>query len=449
MPDSDQQPEIEATEALLADMPLPSDAKTFFLGGIFVLATLTAAYVARDIVLPMIFAVMLNLLMQPALSALERLRVPRVLGSILLILVVFATIVGIGAAVSGPAEAWLAKLPEGIPRIQERLRFLDAPITTLQTFLAAANNFGAAGPQRSSPGPLDGGAILSGTFAGTRSFASGLFTTFMFLYFLLLAGDSFLRRLVEVLPRFASKRQAVDISQQIGRDISAYLLTITIMNALVGAATALVMWSTGVGDPVLWGTVAFILNYVPILGPAAAFFIFLFAVSLTIASTWQALLPAALYVGIHVIEGETATPMLLAKRFTLNPVLVVISFVFWLWLWGVPGAILSAPILATTKIVCDRIRPLAALGHILSLVEGVSATASQGPFGRSSAPPDARSANRASAGSDFDPVLFMMAARWFSTVRWLMLRSAAMFLLGWPASTLSITSRCRGVRPAR
>ncbi len=68
------------------------------------------------------------------------------------------------------------------------------------------------------------------------------------------------------MPRFASKRQAVDISQQIGRDISAYLLTITVMNALVGAATALVMWSSGVGDPVLWGTVAFILNYVPILG---------------------------------------------------------------------------------------------------------------------------------------------------------------------------------------
>ena len=67
-----------------------------------------------------------------------------------------------------------------------------------------------------------------------------------------------------------------------------------------------------------------------------------------------------------MIGGETATPMLLARRFTLNPVLVIFSFVFWFWLWGVPGAILSAPILATTKIVCDRIRPLAALGHILS-----------------------------------------------------------------------------------
>ena len=282
MPELDHEPEIIAPEELLADMPLPSDAKTFFLGGLFVLAMLTAVYVASEIVLPMIFAVMFNLLLQPALQALEKLHVPRVLGSIVLILVVVGTIVGIGAAVSGPAETWIAKLPEGIPRIVQRLRFLDAPINTLKTFLAAANNFGSAGPQRSSAGPFDGEAILSSVFADTRSFAGGLFTTVMFLYFLLVAGDSFLRRLVEVLPRFASKRQAVDISQQIGHDISAYLLTITVMNALVGLATALVMWATGVGDPVLWGTVAFILNYVPIFGPAAGFFIFLFAGALTI-----------------------------------------------------------------------------------------------------------------------------------------------------------------------
>ena len=146
MRDTVEPPEVEAPEELLADMPLPSDAKTFFLGGIFVLSMLTAAYVASEIVLPMIFAVMLNLLMQPALRALERLRVPTALGAIVLILVVIATIVGLGAAVSGPAEAWIAKLPEGIPRIEERLSFLNAPINTLRTFLAAANNFGAAGP---------------------------------------------------------------------------------------------------------------------------------------------------------------------------------------------------------------------------------------------------------------------------------------------------------------
>src|SRR5450756_2462668 len=81
-------------------------------------------------------------------------------------------------------------------------------------------------------------------------------------------GDIFLHRLVEILPRFSSKRQVVDIAQQIQSDISAYLVTITIMNAAVGITTGLAMWLTGVGDPILWGSVAFLLNYVPIVGPA-------------------------------------------------------------------------------------------------------------------------------------------------------------------------------------
>ena len=125
--------------------------------------------------------------------------------------------------------------------------------------------------QRSAQGPT----LLSKLFTGTRNFASGFFTTVLFLFFLLVSGDIFLHRLVEILPRFRSKRQVVEISQQIESDISAYLVTITIMNAAVGIATALAMWFTGVGDPILWGTVAFLLNYVPILGTALGVLIFL------------------------------------------------------------------------------------------------------------------------------------------------------------------------------
>jgi predicted PurR-regulated permease PerM len=137
------------------------------------------------------------------------------------------------------------------------------------------------------------------------------------------------------------------------------------MNAAVGIATGLAMWLTGVGDPILWGSVAFLLNYVPIIGPALGVLIFLLAGLLTHDTLWQALLPAGLYLGLHLIEGESVTPMLLARRFTLNPVLVIISLVFWFWMWGVTGAILAVPMLAITKIICDRIQSLAAFGHFL------------------------------------------------------------------------------------
>jgi predicted PurR-regulated permease PerM len=146
---SDRRIEIETPPEDMeepAEMPLPSDANTFFLGGLFALALLTAAYVAGEIALPLAFAITLNLLMQPVLRMLEQLHVPKALGALLLILVVFATIVGLAAAISGPAGAWMAKLPEGVPRLQERLSFLDAPINTLQALLKSINGFGAGGP---------------------------------------------------------------------------------------------------------------------------------------------------------------------------------------------------------------------------------------------------------------------------------------------------------------
>ncbi len=365
MASADKKIEVVSPAEVPEDLPLPSDPKVIFLGGLFLLALLAAAYVAKEIVLPFVFAIVLKLLLQPAFRILERLHVPRIIASLLLIFALFGTIVGLGAAISGPARTWAAKLPEGIPRLQERLSFMREPIDTLQRFLHQVEDFGETGPSPNAVASAQGPTLLSKLFTGTRNFASGFFTTVLFLFFLLVSGDTFLLRLVEIMPRFRSKRQVVDIAQQIESDISAYLITITIMNAAVGISTALAMWLTGVGDPILWGTVAFLFNYVPILGTALGVLTFLLAGLLTHDMLWQALLPAGIYFGFHLIEGETITPMVLARRFTLNPVLVIISLVFWFWMWGIPGVILSMPMLAITKIVCDRLQPLAAFGHFL------------------------------------------------------------------------------------
>lgn len=343
-------------------MPLPADPKVFFLGGIFFILSLAALYTAAEIVWPLVFAFMLSLLLDPLLRLLANLHIPRVLGALLLVIAVLALVVGLGTAISAPAAGWAAKLPDGLPRLFQRLRFLEGTFAALQHFWQQIEAF--AGWQNGADLSA-GSAILARLFNGTRSFASGFFTTLLFLFFLLVAGDIFLQRLVEIMPRFSSKRQVVDIAKQIESDISAYLLTITTMNAAVGIATAAVMWLTGVGDPLLWGTIAFLLNFVPILGPALGVLIFLLAGALVADTVWLMLLPAGLYLGIHLIEGETLTPMLLARRFTLNPVLVIVSLVFWFWMWSVPGAILSVPMLAIAKIVCERVRPLAALGHFL------------------------------------------------------------------------------------
>jgi predicted PurR-regulated permease PerM len=356
---------LAAAVADQEDLPVPSDINTVFLSGLFLLAMLAACYVASEIVLPMVLAFVISLVLQPGMRVLERVRLPRGIAAILLILVLFDTLGGLGTALSGPATSWAQKLPTGIPKLEERLSFLSRPIAAFQKFADQAQGLTLGGEPKAVPVAVQGSGVSDRLLSGTRSFASGLLETVLVLFFLLVSGDTFLRRLVEILPRFKDKRQAVDISQQIESDVSAYLFTITIMNLAVGVATGTVMAICGVGDPVLWGTVAFLLNYIPILGPMIGVVVFLLSGLLSIDSLWVAFLPAGLYLLIHLVEGETVTPMLLARRFTINPVLVILSLVFWYWMWGVPGAVLSTPMLAITKIICDRVRPLMAFGHFI------------------------------------------------------------------------------------
>jgi predicted PurR-regulated permease PerM len=348
------------------EMPLPSDLQTFFLGGIFTLGILAAIYVASSLFLSVALAVVLKLLLQPLVRLLDRTHLPRVLGALLVILLVIGSFTGLVAALSVPASTWAEKLPEGIPRLEAHLSFLKAPMQSLQQVSQQAAQATETPGQKGSIISVRQDLGLTGVlFAGMRTVLDDLFTIVLVLYFLLVSGDVFLRRFVEILPRFGNKRQAVDISQQVEADISVYLVTITAMNIAVGVATATAMHLCGLGDPLLWGATAFLLNYIPILGPLFGTVVFLLAGMLSFDSLWWALLPPALYFGIHLVEGETLTPMLLARRFTLNPVLVVLSLVFWFWMWGVPGAILAVPMLAILKIVCDRVRPLKAFGHFL------------------------------------------------------------------------------------
>jgi predicted PurR-regulated permease PerM len=353
-----ERPEIE--------VPAPPNLQSVFLGGLFLLALLAACYAAAEILLPIVVAFVLMLVLQPAMRLLGKLHVPRALAALLLILVFFSILVGLGTVLSGPAAHWAQKLPAGLPKLQERLSFFSEPITSVQKFLSHAERLTqASGVPAPLPVAVEGNGLSQRLLEGTRYVVSGTLEMILVLFFLLLSGETFLRRLVEVLPSFKNKRQAVEISQHIESDIAAYLTTITIMNIMVGIATAAVAALCGLEDPVLWGALAFLLNYVPILGPVIGVVTFLLAGLISIDSLLLAVLPAVLYLGIHVVEGETVTPMLLARRFTINPVLVIVSLVFWYWMWGVPGAILSTPMLAITKIICDRIQTLIPFGHFI------------------------------------------------------------------------------------
>ncbi len=354
------------------------DASSVALVVLATLAVFFTLFAAASIILPLLLAVVLTLLLMPAKRLLhERLRVPAALASLLLILVLFSVICAVVFALTLPASNWLAKLPQTITTLEHKLGFVGKAVDFVRhglEHLGGALQGGQAGGTPSgaapapapsaSPGPNLGGIGLT-VLQGTRDALGQLLILVVTLFFTLAYGDSLLRRVVEVMPTFGEKRRVVEIASEIEHNISVYLVTITMMNLFTGSANFLSMWLQGFPDPLLWGALAFLLNYIPILGPFTGVVIFLLVGLFVKSSIWGALLPPIVYLGVHVLEGESITPMLLARRFTLNPVLVIVSLFFWDWMWGVVGAFMAVPLLAITKIVCDHVPALTPLGHIL------------------------------------------------------------------------------------
>ena len=344
--------------------PLPASMRSVAITGMFVLAIFYTLYFTGEIAIPLAFAVLFKLLLQPGVRLLARLKVPQPLAALAMIVLLFAVLGGGGYLLAGPATAWLERAPQSLPRLEQHLSVFKRPVQQVQEATKQVEQLTRA-PGEKAPVTVKGPGLVEFLFSGTRHLMSGLGITVLMLFFLLTSGELFMRRLVEILPSFQDKKRAVELSHEVEENISAYLVTISIMNALVGVAAGLAMWAIGIPDPILWGTLAFILNYVLILGPLTGIGLFFLVGLMSFDTLWQALLPPAAYLIIHVIEGEWVTPMQVAKRFTLNPVLVIGSLIFWDWMWGIPGALLAVPMLAVFKIVCDRVRPLAALGHFI------------------------------------------------------------------------------------
>jgi len=120
-----------------------------------------------------------------------------------------------------------------------------------------------------------------------------------------------------------------------------------------------------VPNATMWGLLAALLNFVPYFGPIAGVVIISAVGLLSFDSPWRGLLPPLWYLALHLLEANFVTPILLGRRLTLNPVAVFVSLIFWTWLWGVSGALLSVPILVTIKVICDRLPAMSHFGEFI------------------------------------------------------------------------------------
>jgi predicted PurR-regulated permease PerM len=205
----------------------------------------------------------------------------------------------------------------------------------------------------------------------TGSFLVGLGETLVLLYLLLASGDLFLQKLVQAMPTWSDKKRAVEISREIQQNISNYLFSVTLINIGLGTLVSAGFYLMGMPNAAMWGMFAAVLNFVPYFGPVVAMFLLTAVGLLTFDTLGYALLPPGWFLLLHLLEANFITPVLLGRRFTLNPAVIFVSLIFWTALWGVPGALLSVPILVTIKVLCDRVPTLSSISDLMSGAEPV------------------------------------------------------------------------------
>ncbi len=344
----------------------PINIRSIALTGLFLYASLLVMYVAKAIMLPVFVALFLNLLLGPLVRGFEKLSIPAPLsaGGILLILISALTF-GI-VQLSTPASLWLNRAPQALQQVELKLQSIKSSVLEMGKATQALEHMANLSESRKAQKVEVKTDSLGGLLIDwTTEFILGLVSTIILLYFFLASGDLFLEKIVKVLPRFSDKRRAVEIVRGIEGNISSYLVTVTSVNLGLALATSLAMYLLGMPNPFLWGAMAGILNFIPYVGSIIGLGAVTLAAAITFEQMNMVALVSATYLSLTAIEGNFITPYLLGRKLTLNPVVILVSVLFWGWLWGTIGALLAVPFVASLKIICDQIEPLNSIGEFL------------------------------------------------------------------------------------
>jgi predicted PurR-regulated permease PerM len=343
-------------------------APDVILKGLFLLALFYSFYFARDVLLPVVLAVLLTLILSPAVRALRKLRLPEPVGAAV---VVVALLAAFGFAVYSlidPAMEWIGKVPDTMTQVEYKVRGIKKSV---QDVTKAADKVEEVTRVDRKP-PADAQVVaqkpslVSRFLVGTQSVLIAAAFTVVLLYFLLASGDMFLRKLVRVLPTLTEKKRVVGVARAIQTDMARYLLTITCINVGLGVATGFAMFLLDMPNPVLWGVMVAVFNYVPYVGAGTSLTVLTAVAFLTFDEIGRVALVPAVFFALTLIESQILAPIFTGKSLTLNPVVIFLSMLFWGWLWGIIGALMAVPILMVFRICCEHIESIAPIGEFLS-----------------------------------------------------------------------------------
>ena len=331
-----------------------AEVVAFTLVGLLIICVVAVLYLAKAFFLPVVMAFVVGTMLSPAASLLGHYRIPRSVAAVLIVAAVGAGAAFMVGLISSPLMEWSTRLPELGARLKDKLHVLDRPLALwqeLQSMLGLSDTFPAASFQMPKFEWMQ----------PTLEFLSPTFVEFLLFFatlVLFIASWRDLRRaLIMTFTGHESRLRTLRILNAIEEQLGGYLLTVTMINLGVGAATGIICAVTGTPNPAGLGALAATLNFFPIIGPVAMFVILTVVGLLAFSTIGAGLMAPLAFVGVTFLEGHFITPTIIGRRLELNALAVFIALAFWTWLWGPMGGFLSSPLLIVGLILREHLWP--------------------------------------------------------------------------------------------
>ena len=317
--------------------------------------------------LPVLLGMFFALVGNPIIRFLQRLHVPRFVAALVLVVGGITGAVVLGNQLVVPASDWFRDVPKELRELTPKLRQLAKPVQDAN--LAAQNIARAAGGESAKRVQVvrtqvdDPYKILTTTPRLLASILAVVLLTFFFMVY----GEQLQRHAIALLPGRQKKKFTVDILHSIEREVSRYVLTISVINTLMGLLFAGILFALDVPLPeaLLWGTLVAILNFAPYVGPLIGMGLMLLVGFVSYKDPWMSVLPAAIYLVLHTLEGQIITPIILGKRMALSPLVLILALMLFGWLWGIIGLLLAVPLLVCVKLVLARVEGMEGWARLL------------------------------------------------------------------------------------
>ena len=315
-----------------------------------IILVIGSLHLARSAVVPVLFAMFLALLLSPGVNALARLRVPRVLGAAIVVVTLVAAVALALSATWRPARGWLEAAPTTMRMLEQKLRPVTRIIAKVESVSEQAGRVADPAASDADAERLPASAVADKTaIQNTQEWLIATVTMLIVTYFLLAGGPSLLVRLGAAWSGGGAGTRLLQLASTISDDLGRYFATVTLSNLLLGLATMGTMYWLGMPNALLWGGVAFLLNYVPYAGSAVTFTLLTIVALVSFDGLGKAVAVASTYLALATIEGQLLQPVLVGRRLDIHPLVVLLSLWFGGWLWGIAGVALAMPLLVTAK----------------------------------------------------------------------------------------------------